>query len=83
VCFVRGPDTHATETGSFQTRKLPKLPSPKRRRCDATVAKSLCDHSKGTELTLEQHDFDGCSTPHPAGRLNVGYFQVETHPFVF
>ena len=39
--------------------------------------------SKCTELALEQHDFDECSTPHPAGRLNVGYFQVETHSFVF
>jgi hypothetical protein len=54
----------------------------RRRRCDATTAKSLCDHSKCTELTLEQHDFDECSTPQPAGRLNVGYFQVETRPFV-
>jgi hypothetical protein len=43
---------------------------------DATIAKSLCDHSKCTELTLEQHDFDECPTPQPAGRLNVGYFQV-------
>jgi len=60
----------------------PKLPWPRRRRCDATIAKSLCDPSKCTELTLEQHDFDECPTSQPAGRLNVGYFQVETRPFV-
>ena len=49
-------------------------------RCN--IAKSLCNHSKCTELALEQHDFDECPTPQPAGRLNVGYFQVETRPFV-
>ena len=42
----------------------------------------LCDHSKCTELTFEQHDFDEFPTPQPAGRLNVGYFQLETRPFV-
>src|SRR5262245_26193156 len=60
----------------------PKLPRRRRRRCDGTIAKSLCDHSKCTELTLEQHDFDECPTPQTAGRLNVGYFQVEKRPVV-
>ena len=59
-----------------------KLPWPRRRRCEATIAKSLPHHSKRTELALEQHDFDGRPTPKPAGWLNMGYFQVETRSFV-
>jgi len=73
----------ALENAILRRRSNPKLPWPRRRRCDATIAKSLCDHSKCTELTLEQQDFDGCPTPQPVGRLNVGHFQVESRPFVF
>jgi hypothetical protein len=51
-----------------------KLPGPDAC-CGATIASC-------TERTFEQHDFDGCPTPQLAGRLNVGYFQVETRPFV-
>jgi len=54
----------------------------RRRRRDATIAKSLCDHSKCTELTLEQHDFDEFPTLQPAGWLNVGYFQIKMRPLV-
>ena len=53
-----------------------------RRRRDATIAKSLCDHSKCPELTLEQHDFDEFPTLQPAGWLNVGYFQIKMRPLV-
>jgi hypothetical protein len=74
VWTVKRTGTRPKISGFFTAVDDPKLSWPRCRCRDATIAKSLCDHSKCTELTLEQHDFDECPTPQPAGRLNVGYF---------